>query len=174
MSKTFKGSGKLEDPYQITNYEQLDNIRNNLKAHFKLMNDINLSEHKNFNPIGSEKNPFLGVFDGNGHIISNMKISTTKNFNIGLFGFNKGEIKNIKLENANLSINISINNSDEINYEKIKNLYLKGDIDEFRGLYKNTLNSVKKSLEMIIKDSTQVKNFDGSQCSNTVGGYSWN
>ena len=50
-------------------------------------------------PIGTDSNPFSGTFDGNGHIISNMYVSS--NDVTGLFNFVfLGEIKNIGIESS--------------------------------------------------------------------------
>ena len=38
------GNGTLENPYIITSARELDEIRNNLSAHYKLGNDIDLTE----------------------------------------------------------------------------------------------------------------------------------
>lgn len=52
----------------------------------------------------NEKNNFLGFFDGNNCIISNLFISTTQNSEsgVGLFSYNYGTICNIGLENVNI------------------------------------------------------------------------
>ena len=66
------GSGEPNDPYLIYTAEQMNAIGanpNDWDKHFKLMADIDLSAYTGtaFNIIGS----FRGVFDGNGHTISN-------------------------------------------------------------------------------------------------------
>lgn len=48
--------------------------------------DINL-KNKKMKPIGTKDNPYSGTFDGAGHVISNIKISESKNGPIGLFGY---------------------------------------------------------------------------------------
>ena len=72
------GSGTEEDPYLISNKYQLDNVRNELGAHYKLTCDIVFDESDfaeggdfyndgaGFEPIGDEEAIFTGVFDGNG------------------------------------------------------------------------------------------------------------
>ena len=54
-------------------------------------------------PIASVDDPFTGVFDGNGYKISNHNIKSNELSVIGLFAVNKGTIKNLKIENSNLS-----------------------------------------------------------------------
>ncbi|MHC4324234.1 MAG: GLUG motif-containing protein, partial [Planctomycetota bacterium] len=52
---------------------------NDWEKHFKLMADIDLKDFgdSSFNLIGSESHPFMGVFDGNGHTISNLNYAVT-------------------------------------------------------------------------------------------------
>ena len=52
-------------------------------------------------PIGSESNFFEGIFDGNGHKVSNFKV-TTLDGHAGLFGYARATIKNISVENVTL------------------------------------------------------------------------
>jgi len=76
---------------------------------FKLMADIDLSGYSGtqFNIIGDFYDPFTGIFDGNGHTISNFSYTSTgtSNIGIGLFGYVYGpnaEIKNLGLIDPNL------------------------------------------------------------------------
>lgn len=71
---------------------------------FVLVNDINLSSFNNWQPIGNATTTtsFKGVFDGNGHKISNLKIDSSNN-NCALFGRIQGAtIKNLGIENADI------------------------------------------------------------------------
>ena len=107
------GDGSAENPYQIATAEQLNAVRNDLSASYVLVNDIDLSEFENWEPIGEysyndETVQFRGNFDGNNHKISNLKI-THDNVNAGLFGsiydtYNI-QIKNIYFENVNIKGN---------------------------------------------------------------------
>ncbi len=69
-----------------------------------LMNDIDLNNH-NFNDytIGwNDDNKFGGTFDGQGHVIKNLKIEGNDD-NRGLFGkLDNGRIQNLKLENVDI------------------------------------------------------------------------
>jgi len=78
------GSGTAEDPYLIDTAEQMDAIGaepNDWNEHFKLVADIDLKDFggSSFNLIGSASHPFKGVFDGNGHTISNLTYAVTGN-----------------------------------------------------------------------------------------------
>ncbi|NIQ74213.1 MAG: hypothetical protein GWN80_01420, partial [Gammaproteobacteria bacterium] len=70
------------------------------------MADIDLSglTGTSFNIIGSDyDNTFAGVFDGNGHTISNFNYTSIDKSHIGLFGFVKaGQIKNLGLIDPNI------------------------------------------------------------------------
>ena len=96
------GDGTEENPYIIRTAEELNNIRNNLSAHYKLGNNIDLSEYSNWTPIGNATNKFTGSFDGDEHTISNLKIDSSDVF-VGLFGYNSGTIKNLELENVQVT-----------------------------------------------------------------------
>lgn len=123
------GTGEPNDPYLIYTAEQLNTIGLNQEdadKHFKLMADIDLSAYKGdtFNRIGcyepppqfpSGNIPFTGVFDGNGHTISNFTYAVDINEPpyegylcedfVGLFGYVNGpgaQIKNLGLIDPNM------------------------------------------------------------------------
>ncbi len=99
------GSGTAEDPWQIANAEQLDRIRDDLTAHYILINDIDLSGYEKWIPIGAFQSKsdapedvevphpdyaFTGTFDGAGHTISNLTVSCEAPMGAGLFGCTTG------------------------------------------------------------------------------------
>ena len=105
------GTGGPNDPYLIYTAEQMNEIGLSVNwddwdKHFKLMADIDLSDYTgtSFNIIGTDYyNYFSGVFDGNGHTISNFSYTSTGTNYIGLFGNVKnGEIKNLGLIDPNV------------------------------------------------------------------------
>ena len=59
---SYIGSGTKADPYLVTNAEQLDGMRNNLSAHYKLAATIDMSSFGNMEPIGFLAKPFTGSF----------------------------------------------------------------------------------------------------------------
>jgi hypothetical protein len=92
------GSGEPNDPYLIYTAEQLNAIGLfpcEWDKCFKLMADIDLFEYTgtSFNIIGTSTyyptygTAFTGVFDGNGHTISNFSYTSTERDNVGLFGY---------------------------------------------------------------------------------------
>ena len=83
------------NPYEISTASQLKAINNNLSACYKLTANINLNG-EDFTPLGNaEVGAFSGEFDGNGFTISNLNVFSGKF--AGLFGCNKGTIKNVQL-----------------------------------------------------------------------------
>jgi len=75
------GSGTPEDPYQIWDANHMQAIgadSNDWDKCFILVNDVNLAKYsgEEFNVIGTGI-PFTGVFDGNGHTISNFTYKET-------------------------------------------------------------------------------------------------
>ncbi len=104
------GSGTEADPYQIWTAEQLRTIGLipcQWDKHFLLCANVDLGSYSetSFNIIGNYENPFTGVFDGNGHTISNFTYTSTGIGYIGLFGYVSGEhagIKNLGLIDPNV------------------------------------------------------------------------
>ena len=80
-----KGSGTAEDPYQIYNEDDLEQMRYNLDAYYLLKSDINLT--KNWVPVGTNTNPFRGALDGGNHTITGLKIENNGDDPVGLFGY---------------------------------------------------------------------------------------
>jgi hypothetical protein len=98
------GTGEPNDPYLIYDANQMNAIGANPSdwdKHFKLMADIDLCSFDGqkgrpvFNIIGYDNFytldpytwPFSGVFDGNGHSISNFSYSTYRGHSVAIFGY---------------------------------------------------------------------------------------
>ncbi len=105
------GTGESNGPYLIYTAEQMNAIGaepNDRDKHFKLMADVDLSGYTetSFNIIGtSYDNPFTGVFDGNGHRISNFSYTSANANHIGLFGYvddPNAQIKDLGLIDPNI------------------------------------------------------------------------
>ena len=109
------GTGETNDPCLIYTAEQMNAIgadANDWDKHFKLMADIDLAAYTgtSFNIIGywrdrDDKKPFTGVFDGNGHTISNFSYASTDVNSIALFSYVRDEnalIKDLGLINPNV------------------------------------------------------------------------
>jgi hypothetical protein len=114
------GDGSAENPYQIANKFDLlelaaDTI--NYDKCFILSADIDLATESFTGAViapdidavtdGYQGTEFAGVFDGNGHTISNLTITATDMDCVGLFGYfsSGGHIKNLGVVNVNIQGN---------------------------------------------------------------------
>lgn len=128
------GSGTPADPYQITNATQLQEMADDLDAHYVLVKDIDASETVNWNggagfePIGDPSNKFTGTFDGQNHTIDGLYISRGGENYVGLFGYisNSVEIKNVGLINFYVNGLHNIGGLAGLNYGTISNSYSNG------------------------------------------------
>ena len=108
----WQGGGTAESPYLIYDANDMQAIGANpddWDKHFKLMADIDMSAYigAEYNIIGTSSNPFLGVFDGNGHKISKFIYNTTSTTYAGLFGYVYGAqamIKDLRLLNPVINV----------------------------------------------------------------------
>jgi len=67
-----------------------------------LTSDIDLSVYSNWTSIGNDSYSFEGTFNGNGHVVSNLKINRPTTNSQGLFGCAGGTIKNVGIENCDV------------------------------------------------------------------------
>ena len=99
-----EGSGTPSNPYIIYTPEQLNAVRFNLDKHFKLGNDIDLTDYiasrtdwgtLGWEPIGTVFTPFTGSLDGEGYVITGLWINRSTD-DVGLFSCAKNAtIKNL-------------------------------------------------------------------------------
>ncbi|MCL2695957.1 MAG: hypothetical protein FWE69_06500 [Clostridiales bacterium] len=106
------GDGSVKNPYIITTAAELDAVRNNLGAHYKLGKDIDLTEYllpgnpgyhagAGWKPIGSWDPAFSGVFDGGGYMISGLWSDRSGEHFIGLFArIHEGTVESLTVETA--------------------------------------------------------------------------
>ena len=115
-----RGAGKKENPYQVSNAKQLDEVRNNLDAYYVQTADIDLSGIDNWEPIGSDEGTFSGQYNGNGYEINNLTIVSSNDHYVGLFGRSSGDalLRNINLKNVSINYisDYDINNSNNCVY----------------------------------------------------------
>lgn len=95
------GSGTLSSPYLITTATELQNINQDLDAHYRL--EANISLYKvDFQPIGNNVDgAFFGSLDGNGHTISYLTVDDDYKY-AGLFGYLEGDVSDITLTNVDI------------------------------------------------------------------------
>jgi len=130
----------LSTPTEISNAEELQQVREDLDGHYVLVDDINLSHIDNFEPIGG----FMGTFDGNGHTISGLTIDRPEMDSVGLFRTvnedteyfglvdNNGVIEDISLHNVNITGGENVGGLVGINRGNVNISYTEGDVSGSR------------------------------------------
>jgi len=113
------GDGAQANPYQIENWEQLNDIRNYLDKHFILNNSLNettigyttyvkdgeivANNGKAWLPIGNKEEPFTGSFNANDFSIEDLIIKRDAQSYVGLFGFTSNAlIQNLQMQNISV------------------------------------------------------------------------
>lgn len=127
------GNGTAKNPFVIKDVFDLQNMSNNLSAHYILANDINASATKTWNsgegfmPIGGLLNKFTGSLDGRGHEIVDLYINQPSFGYKSLIGFldTGGEINNTGTTGPNAYFKGMYNAAGLVGFNKgtIKNSY---------------------------------------------------
>ena len=109
--------GGADTPFQIASAAQLAELAQYVNAgdatfvsaHYVLTDDVNLSAYGNWTPIGTEDQPFMGVFDGQNHVVTGLKIDRAGEDYQGLFGYVSGtddkhraQVKNVVVRDAQI------------------------------------------------------------------------
>ena len=109
--------GGADTPFQIASAAQLAELAQYVNAgdatfvsaHYVLTDDVNLSAYGNWTPIGTINQPFAGVFDGQNHVVTGLKIDRSQGVYQGLFGYvsgtddaHKAQIKNVAVRDAQI------------------------------------------------------------------------
>jgi hypothetical protein len=112
------GNGTAEDPYQIGDWYNLDNVRNYLDCHFIVINDLDLNSigytelasatangGNGWKPIGNATHPFAGSLNGQGYEVCDLFIGRPDEPDVGLFGAVNatGVIENVGVVNGNVT-----------------------------------------------------------------------
>ena len=115
FTAAWSGAGTKGSPYLITTPEQLDLLakmvngtdgytaKNFSGTHFKLGTNIEYTgDSENYTAIGSGSNPFNGTFNGDGKVVSGIRINQGGTDYHGLFGHvgSSGTVKNVILADA--------------------------------------------------------------------------
>lgn len=109
---TFETIESMPEYKGIRTPEQLNAVRYDLSGMYILLNDIDMAEWGNWEPIGNRTLPFTGIFDGNGYTISFLKINIEEEYQndadivlAGLFGVvDNSELRNIVLSSCEYCI----------------------------------------------------------------------
>jgi len=103
------GSGTEQNPYIVTTIDELNAIRQDLTAHYKLNSDLDATATviwdygKGWQPIGDNDDRFTGVFDGNGKTITGLVTNRPRNNDQGLFGYiDEAQITDLHLLQAHV------------------------------------------------------------------------
>ena len=109
------GYGTAQQPYLLSNKKDLVSVLSNFasnNAYYKLTKNIDLNGEKIDVGGSGSASAFDGVIDGSDFSINNLTIkASTFNgdfYNIGVFGHNKGIIKNLIVENVKVLVNGTI------------------------------------------------------------------
>ena len=126
-----KGSGTVEDPYQIGSVSDFNNAAINLTETssskiYSLINDIDFSGKKVYS-FGLETIPFTGTFEGNGNTLKNIKIDLGTDY-VGIFGYNKGTIRGFNVENISVKGNNYVGGIAGYNNGRIEAISITGNI----------------------------------------------
>ena len=189
------GSGTTENPYLISTATHLNNIRNDMNAHYKLIADITFTDadfaeggayYNNgigWIPIGEQSTPFSGVFDGNGYSITGLYCKLS-NKNIsehsmdvygGLFGYiESASIQNLGMENGLISTSATSSYLEstggivgQADNSEILNCYNTGVISSKNGALSRAGGIVGYS-----KNSKIINCYNTGEVSSVVGSYS--
>ncbi|MBN1788615.1 MAG: hypothetical protein JW806_09520 [Sedimentisphaerales bacterium] len=132
------GDGSAGDPYRIADVNDLLELAadtSNYDKSFRVINDIDLSGYSFTNAvIASEySQPFIGVFDGNDHVISDLTIDAGNNYYAGLFGRidENGVITNAAIEDVNITGGSSSGGLAGSNSGTITGCYVTGTVSGF-------------------------------------------
>ena len=99
-------------------------------VNFVLETNIDLNNMP-WTPIGTQANPYTGMFDGKGHTIYNLNVDGGSNSNKGFFGYTiNGEVKNLTIENAKVSGRLNVGVVAGTPYTtKYTNIAVKGHVE---------------------------------------------
>jgi PKD repeat protein len=112
---TYEGAGTQEEPYLITNLNDLRILSENSTlwqsnyyyqqtANIDASETVSWNENRGFTPIGSLSNKFQASYNGAGYLISDLYINRPNSNFIGLFGYTNGaKLSNITLVDNDIS-----------------------------------------------------------------------
>ncbi len=131
-----KGDGSVATPFKVSEPKHFAVVRVLRDKNYIQINDIDFTSQysyseavpsplwatiEGFEPIGTANAPFIGSYDGQGNLITNLYISRANTDNVGLFGYVKGtaekqaSISNVHIELAGeLSLSLNENNLSDV------------------------------------------------------------
>ncbi len=127
------GEGTVDDPFEISTALQLISIGSNpslLAKHYILTDDIDLSGHLFTDAVIAFDERFFGSFNGDGQTIRNLRIQTSENAPLGLFGFIEegASVSNLILEDVFIEGTSGIGALCGLNWGTISNCHVTGEM----------------------------------------------
>ena len=122
---------KIKDKGDLQDFMKEVNDGNSFKDQYVyLLEDIDL-ENEEWGVIGSyiddsTNKPFEGIFEGNNKTISNININKSGEENIGLFSYNLGTIRDLKIEGGSITGLARVGGIVSINKGTIENCHNNG------------------------------------------------
>lgn len=147
------GKGTRDNPYLISNAQQLYNIRYCLNKSFKQIANIDLSAFiigSGWKPLGHKQEKFSGSYNGNNFSIFNLRIDSPESQDLGLFGAisEYSKVENVKLERIKIKGNSYVGGIVGWNEGELSNCTVQGIIKadkDVGGLAGSNLNVIMKS-----------------------------
>ena len=136
------GTGTEDDPYQVSDVDDLQTVDEYQHRHYELTDDIDATGTQDWNggdgfdPIAEQGDGFSATFDGNGHTISGLTINSASDDEVGLFEALHREaiVKNVTLE----AVDVTAEN---------------GEVGALAGVSHGTVNDVTVSGKVVAEGS---------------------
>ena len=131
------GSGTEADPYRISSTaewkyfaQRVNNGDTMQGAYIALSDDLDF-EGITVTPVGMAKEtPFAGVFDGNGHTLSNIAMADRDLQAVGVFGYVSGTVRSLNLSGSSFSFSAESSNTTAYVGTVAANLQAGGVVDD--------------------------------------------
>jgi hypothetical protein len=137
------GCGPLSQNLEIRTWYDLDAVRNNLRGHHILMNDLDsttagyeelasptANQGQGWQPIGTENGLFAGTFDGQGYEVRDLFSNRTDEMYAGFVGVvgEEGVIQNVGVVSGNVTGNDNVGGLVGHNGGTVSNSYYTGSL----------------------------------------------
>lgn len=148
FSPTNYSLAETEDGHKkVSHVEELSLIEEDLSASYILTNDLDLSQLKEWKPLGSEGKPFTGEFLGNGHKVMNMDEQYLNEPSKGLF----------KVMSADAEVDVDVEFLQKEVKETSKNQAEEKEVKERKEEAENTKETEEREVEREDKKETEEK-----------------
>ncbi|MFW5873702.1 MAG: GLUG motif-containing protein [Bacillota bacterium] len=165
------GKGTKDNPYLISNAQELFNIRYCLNKSFKQVANLDLSAFvigSGWKPLGHKQEKFSGDYNGNNFSIFNLTIDSPESQDLGLFGAisEYSRLENIKLEKIMVRGNSYVGGLVGWNEGALSNCTVQGIIKAD----KDVGGLVGSNLNVVMKSRARVKVYGTETVGGLVGG----